>query len=345
MDDSAALPHVRHPFAHLLLLAGLLIAMVVFVEAQAPQKSNNPPRKPASTQTRQAQRADSIARAAADSVRSVARSRALADSLHRVDSLAAIHHADSLTAVRRADSLKAIRYRKVKNSAFDVGERLVFDVSYGFITAGEAVMHVAAFDTIAGRKTYRVQFTVNSLPSFSWIYRVEDRYLTFIDFESIAPLRFEQHIQEGSYKRDFTAEFDQMAHTARTSEGQYPIPEYVHDILSAFYYVRTVDFSGFKTGDTIKLYNFYKDKSHDLVVKLLGRQDLDVGAGTFRSLVVEPLVTEGGLFKSEGRIVIWLTDDEFKMPIRVNTKVIIGSIDVELREYSGLPGPVKAKIE
>jgi hypothetical protein len=344
MPEFPSMAPVRLSPAPLLLLAGLLVAMVVFVDARTPQKSNTPPRKPASAQTRKAQRADSVARAAADSVGSAARSRALADSLRRADSLEALRRADSLTAVRRADSLKAPRYRKVKNSSFNVGERLVFDVSYGFITAGEAVMHVAAFDSIAGRRTYRVQFTVNSLPSFSWIYRVEDRYLTFIDYESIAPLRFEQHIQEGSYKRDFTAEFDQMSHIARTSEGQYPIPEYVHDILSAFYFVRTVDFSGLKTGDTIKMYNFYKDKSHDLVVRLLGRQELEVGAGTFRSLVVEPLVKEGGLFKSEGRIVIWLTDDDVKMPIRVNTKVIIGSIDVELREYSGLPGPVKAKM-
>ena len=334
MVDRASLLRVRRTLVPLLLLAGLLVAAIVFVGAQAPQKSKKSSRKATTTQSRQADRADSIARATADSLHSVARSRALADSLRRVD---------SLTAARRADSLKSPRYRKVKNTAFDLGERLVFDVNYGFITAGEAVMHVAAFDTIAGRKTYRIQFTVNSLPSFSWIYRVEDRYLTFIDCESIAPLRFEQHIQEGSYRRDFTADFDQLNHIARTSEGQYTIPEYVHDILSAFYYVRTVDFSGLKTGDTIKTYNFYKDTSHDLVVRLLGRQDLEVGAGTFRSLVVEPLVKEGGLFKSEGRIVIWLTDDERKIPIRVNTKVIIGSIDVELREYSGLSGPAKAK--
>jgi len=335
VDFASLLLRVRRTSAPLLLLAGILAAAVVFGDAQAPQKTKKSPRKTTGPQSRQAQRADSIARASADSLRSAALSRALADSLRRVD---------SLTAVRRADSLNTPRYRKIKNSAFDVGERLVFDVSYGFITAGEAVMHVAAFDTIAGRKTYRIQFTVNSLPSFSWIYKVEDRYLTFIDLESIAPLRFEQHIQEGSYKRDFTAEFDQLNHIARTSEGQYPIPEYVHDIMSAFYYVRTVDFSGLKTGDTIKMYNFYKDTSHDLVVRLLGRQDLEVGAGTFRSLVVEPLVKEGGLFKSEGRIVIWLTDDDLKIPIRVNTKVIIGSIDVELREYSGLSGPAKAKV-
>ncbi|MGB6032259.1 MAG: DUF3108 domain-containing protein, partial [Bacteroidota bacterium] len=58
---------------------------------------------------------------------------------------------------------------------------------------------------------------------------------------------------------------------------------------------------------------------------------------------VEPFVAEGGLFKSEGRIVIWLSDDDLKIPIRVNTEIIIGSIDSELREYSGLVGPLRAR--
>jgi len=132
---------------------------------------------------------------------------------------------------------------------------------------------------------------------------------------------------------------------ARTTEGDYPIPEYVHDIMSAFYYARTLDYSGMRPGDQILLYNFYKDKSHELGVRFLGRQELEVAAGTFKTIVVEPLVKEGGLFKAEGRIVIWLTDDERKIPVRVNTKVIIGSIDTELREYSGLVGPLKARIK
>jgi len=100
-----------------------------------------------------------------------------------------------------------------------------------------------------------------------------------------------------------------------------------------------------KPGDMYTLFNFYKDKSHELGVKFLGRQELEVEAGTFRTIVVEPLVKEGGLFKSEGRIVIWLSDDELKIPVRVNTKVIIGSIDTELREYSGLRGTPKARIK
>ena len=314
----------------------LFVSLGVFVlDAQTTKKKPAPVKRTTVAQRQAQAKADSLRRVRqADSLRAAVRAMAIADSTRRADSLA-----------RRQAEPARPRYRTIKQSAFGVGERLVFDVNYGMVTAGEAFMSIPRIDSLAGRRTYRVEFTVNSLPSFSWIYKVEDRYLTFIDVEAIAPLRFEQHIREGSYSRDFTADFDQINHVARTSEGEYPIPPYVHDILSAFYYARTVDFTGFAAGDTIGLHNFYKDKSHELAVRFLGRQELDVGAGTFRTIVVEPLVKEGGLFKSEGRIVIWLSDDERKIPVRVNTKVLIGSIDTELREYSGLTGPLPSRIK
>lgn len=313
------------------LLLGVVLWNVMWSGAQTTKKPQT--KKPTPAQAAKA-RADSIAAARADSIRRAQRAAVVADSLRRVDSI----------AQAAADSARRFVWRKINNSSFGVGERLVFDVSYGPITAGEAIMAITRYDTIAGRLCYRVEFSVNSLKSFDWIYEVRDRYLTFIDVDAIAPLKFEQHIREGTYKRDFIAEFDQVNHIARTTEGDFPIPEYVHDIMSAFYYARTLDYSGMKPGDQILLYNFYKDKSHELAVRFLGRQELEVAAGTFRTIVVEPLVKEGGLFKAEGRIVIWLTDDERKIPVRVNTKVIIGSIDTELREYSGLIGPLKARI-
>jgi hypothetical protein len=324
----------RYPV--LFVIVAVVSAAVLLGAAQAPQKSKKKATKAKAAQTQAASRADSLAGWRADSLQAAVRAREIADAARR---------ADSLAAKRRADSLAAHQLRFVKNGAFNVGERLVFDVNYGVITAGEAIMSIPAYDSVAGRKCFRVQFTVNSLPSFSWIYKVEDRYLTFIDAEAIAPLRFEQHIREGGFSKDFVAEFDHKKKIATTPKGQYPIPEYVHDILSAFYYVRTIDFSTLKVGDMLTMQNFYNDKSYDLGVKVLGRQELEVEAGTFRTIVVEPLVKEGGLFKSEGRIVIWLTDDAAKVPIRVNTKVVIGSIDTELREYSGLMTPVSARIK
>ncbi len=230
--------------------------------------------------------ADSLARVKADSISRAEQAKAVADSLQR---------ARKKAEQRRLDSTKAAPLPKVANKAFSVGERLVFDVNYGVITAGEAVMTIPSYDSVAGKRCYRVEFTVNSLPSFSWIYKVEDRYLTFIDVDAIVPWKFEQHIREGGYRRDFIAEFDQVRHVAKTTEGEYPIPPGVHDILSAFYYARNMDFNSAKPGDIFPLSNFYKDKSHELGIKFLGRVELEVEAGTFRTIVVEPLVKEGGV--------------------------------------------------
>ena len=235
--------------------------------------------------------------------------------------------------------------RSIPQSAFTVGERLVFDVGYSFIVAGEAVMSIPKVDTIAGRPSYQILFTVNSTPTFSWIYKVEDRYETMLDVEGLFPWRFSQHIREGGYRRDFQAEFDQRTHVAKANDTEYPIPPFVHDIVSAFYFARTLDYSKFRPGQKHVLFNFYKDTTYQLAIKFLGYQRVDVDAGKFDCVVVEPLIQEGGLFKSEGRIIIWLTNDDRKIPVKVSTKVAVGSIETELREYKGINGPIKAKVE
>lgn len=235
-------------------------------------------------------------------------------------------------------------FRKVENKAFGLGEKLTFDVNYGFVTAGIATFSIPEIRTIAGRKVYRIKFEVNTVPAFDPFFKVRDRYETYLDVEGIFPWRFEQHIREGKYSRDFSAFFDQRRNVAKTSEGVYKIPPYVHDIVSAFFYVRTLDLSKMKKGDKIKLQNFYKDKTYDLEVLFHGKEDVTVKAGKFRCIVVEPLVQEGGLFKSEGSILIWLTDDDVKMPVKVKTKVVIGAIDSELTAYENLKSQLKSKL-
>jgi hypothetical protein len=234
-------------------------------------------------------------------------------------------------------------FRKIDNKAFTVGEKLTFDVKYGFVTAGVAEFSIPKISRLAGRETYNVIFKVNSVPAFDAFYKVRDRYETFIDVEGIFPWRFEQHIREGSYSRDFSAFFDQRKNKAKTSEGTYNIPPNVNDIVSAFYLARTFDYSKMKAGDKIQLQNFYKDKVYPLDIIFHGREKVSVAAGTFDCIILEPIAKEGGLFKSEGTLVLWLTDDEIKMPVKVKTKVIIGSIDAELTAYSGLNGKLTSK--
>ncbi len=234
-------------------------------------------------------------------------------------------------------------FRKLENKAFKVGEKLTFDVKYGFVTAGIATFYIPKIKRISGRDAYHVTFEVNTVPSFDWMYKVRDRYETYLDYEGLFPWRFEQHIREGSFSRDFSAFFDQRKGKAKTSEGEYDIPKYVNDIVSALYLARTFDYSKLKPDDRINLKNFYKNKVYDLDVKYHGKETVEVPAGKFDCIIVEPLVQEGGLFKSEGSILVWMTNDVLKIPVKVKTKVIIGAIDGELTAYEGLAGKLTSK--
>ncbi len=180
-----------------------------------------------------------------------------------------------LLAVVRADD----NFRKLENKAFKEGEKLTFNVNYGFVTAGIATMEIDDIRRISARNAYHVLFRVNTVPSFDWIFKVRDRYETFIDTEGLFPWRFEQHIREGNYSKDFSAFFDQRRGKAKTSGGQYDIPPYVNDILSAFYFARTLDYSNMKVNDMVLLHNFYSDKVYDLNVKYLGKETISVTAG------------------------------------------------------------------
>lgn len=235
--------------------------------------------------------------------------------------------------------------RVVENNAFGFGERLEYDVGYKFITAGTAVFSIAKEAVQrAGRPCYDIRFEVNSLKSLDFLYRVRDRYRTLVDIDGMFPWAFQQSIREGGFSKDFSATFDHVNKTAKTTEGVFTIPQFVHDIVSAFYYVRSVDLRSYKQGQILYLQNFFDRNTHDLAIKVHGRQQVEVDAGTFNCIVVEPVIKSGSLFKYEGKLLLWLSDDERRVPVKVSTKIAIGSIDAKLTGYSGLRGPLSSLI-
>ncbi len=246
------------------------------------------------------------------------------------------------------DKVKPMKkdFRYVENEAYGLGEKLEYEVGYQFITAGTGYFHIQPEPIERyGRKAFDVRFLVRSLQSLEWLYRVRDFYRSVIDIGGIFPWEFEQKIREGKYKRDFKAYFDQFNNKAFAGDDEHDTPEYVHDIVSAFYYVRTLNLGSMRNDSTFYMKNFFGDTTYNLGVKILGRQTIEVEAGKFRCIVIEPLVMEGGLFKNEGNIYIWLSDDDRKIPVKVATKVLIGEVSAELVRYSGLRGPLKAKLE
>jgi hypothetical protein len=234
--------------------------------------------------------------------------------------------------------------REMPNNAFTVGEKLTFDISFGFITAGQAVMSIPDYRYVNGRKTFETRVEAASASGFDLFFKVRDRYETYMDVDGIFPWRFEQHVREGGYSRDYNAFFDPETKTAETSDGKkYDTPQYVHDIVSAFYYVRTLDMTHSRKGDVIQMENFYDGKTHPLNVRVLGHQQVETDAGTFECSVIEPMVVEGGLFKNEGTIKIWLTDDENHLPVKMSSKILIGEIEAKLTKYEGVRSALTAK--
>lgn len=244
-----------------------------------------------------------------------------------------------------ANPYQSKEFRYVQNDAFGYGERLDYRVGYKFITAGTGYFHIQPKPIIRNnRECYDIRFEVKSLESLEFLYKVRDRYRTVLDVAGIFPWEFEQNVREGKYKKDAKAIFDQVNNTASVKNKTYKVPEYVHDIVSAFFYVRTMDLSSMKNGHTFYLQNFFEDTTHTLGVKVHRRETIEVPAGKFKCIVIEPLVVKGGLFKNEGNIYIWVTDDARKIPVKVATKILIGYVGAELTKYSGTRGNIDAKL-
>ncbi len=234
--------------------------------------------------------------------------------------------------------------RILVNDAFTVGEKLNYDIYYGPINAGSATIETPSYMYYEGRKCYKVEFSMRSAPFFDIFFKVRDYYYSLIDVQGLFPWKFEQHIREGGYKKDFVAWFDQCNHTARTSEGgPFIIQPYSQDAVSTFFYARTMDYDTLSPGAEIHFSNFYQDKVYPLDVKYLGKQDIETKAGRFHCQVIEPVIVKGGLFKNTGKITVWITADSLKIPVKVKTEVVIGSVVAELSGYSGLAGVPTAK--
>jgi hypothetical protein len=237
---------------------------------------------------------------------------------------------DSLETVLVEDTLSnAFQVPKVENRAFLVGELLVFDVAYGFVIAGSAVMAIPDTQWIHNRPCYRIMTEARSSKFFSKIFEVRDRVVSFVDMEGLFPWRFEKHLREGKYRSDKTVLFDQINHRVIEGKDTVTVQPFIQDILSSFYFFRILDL---KVGKPIDIDNYGDGKIYPLRVLVLKKEKIEVPAGTFRCIVVEPVMRVEGIFNQTGQLRIWLTDDERRIPVLMKSKVLIGSIDARLRK-------------
>jgi hypothetical protein len=237
---------------------------------------------------------------------------------------------------------KSTNLPSVKHNSFKRGERLEFEVSYGWIDAGEAIIEITEEKkSIAGRDVMHVVGKGNSMGTFNWFFKVRDTYETYLDADGIFPWIFVRDIEEGGFKMKQYYTFDQFKRKVKTKKGkQFDVPVGVQDMISAFYYARTFDFSDAKPNQVYEMHIFIDNELWPLRIRYLKKERIKVDKGTYDCMVFVPVVQEGRIFKKEEDMMVWVTDDENKIPIQAKSKILVGSVTMEIRDYSGLANPV-----
>lgn len=220
--------------------------------------------------------------------------------------------------------------RYVENVAFGVNEKFSFEINYGFINAGGATMEVAGLIEYQNRPCYQIVTRAFSNSFFSKFFTVDDRVESIIDAVGMFSWRFEKNLREGGYRSDRQYSFDQRRNVVYFEKDTIEVSPYVQDALSSLFFVRTQEL---KVGKSVFIDNFTDGKKYALEVKVLRKETVKVPAGSFDCIVVEPLLKSVGVFKHEGNLTVWLTDDRLKMPVLMKSKVLIGSISAELSDY------------
>ncbi len=225
------------------------------------------------------------------------------------------------------DSLESLR--SVKNNAFKLGEKLTFSINWKFIHAGMAYMSIPEKRIVNNRTSYLIRTEASSSRGISIFFKVRDKVETVLDSAGVFPWKFEKHLREGKFRSDKIYRFNQYRNLAFQENDTTRIPMYVQDVLSAFYYTRLLPL---EVGETVYIHNYDNKKLYKMAVYTHGRERIKVPAGTFDCIKIEPLMNSEGIFKSKGRVFIWLTDDNRRIPVLVKSKAIIGHVEVKLKE-------------
>lgn len=240
--------------------------------------------------------------------------------------------------------------RSIENTAFTRGEKLTFRVYYqsaitGKVTAGEAKLEVKRKSvTKSGRETYHIEGTGRSKGAFNFFFKVDDRFETFIDEQALIPWYFTRRTREGGYKKDDEVTFRQNQGLAVSRNAVKRIPANTQDIMSVFYYARTLDLTGVEAGESFPLSFFLDDSLYVSKIVFLGREELTTALGKFNCLKFKPMVLTGNVFKEPYPMQLWVTDDMNRLPVMVQTAVIVGSVKIELIGYEGLKNPVHSRV-
>ncbi len=231
----------------------------------------------------------------------------------------------------------------ISNKAFSSNEKLNYTVYYSvaglYAAAGEAEFS-SRLERMNNRVVYHIIGDGKTFSFYDNFFKVRDKYESFVDTATMQPLKFIRNVYEGGYKKYENVTFNKVTNTAVTNEGVYRVPGCVQDVLSAIYYSRNIDFNKYKTNDKIPFTLFLDKEIFNMYVRYLGKETIKTRYGKFKTIKFKPLLIKGTIFEGGEKMTVWVTDDENKVPVRIESPISVGSIKVDMMGYANLRHPM-----
>lgn len=236
----------------------------------------------------------------------------------------------------------------IRNISFRVDEVVSFTVYYAvagiYVNAGNATF-TSKIETVNSRPVYHITGEGNTNSSYDWVYRVRDKYESYIDTATMQPLRFVRNVNEGGYKKYQNVTFNKSANTAVTTEGVFKVPACVQDVVSAMYYARNIDFSKLQPDDKIPFSMFLDNEVFNLYIRYMGKEEIKTRYGKFRAIKIKPLLIKGTIFEGGEDMTVWVSDDLNHIPVRVESPIVIGKVKIDMMSYNNLRHPLTSLIK
>ncbi len=218
------------------------------------------------------------------------------------------------------------------------GEHLKYKISFysgitGNVKGGDASLRVAPnLVTTNGSSSYHATMQGGTSGVIEWIYRVENRYESFIDTKSGTPNVFKQFVSENKYSRQDSIVFDHKNLTAKniSRNETTKIKPKTHDFVSMIYYVRSLDVSKLKKGDSFVIPFYTSGKVIESKVVFAGIEEITVNNKKVKCYAYKPELPEGKLFKQDYPATIWFSTDSKRLPMMIEARMKVGRIKMEL---------------
>jgi hypothetical protein len=247
----------------------------------------------------------------------------------------------------------------VRNDIYQAGEKLTYKLYYNWtamwMNAG-SVNFTIQDDFLDGRVVQHIVSEGKTAKAFDWFFKVHDIYETYIDPQTMLPVRFVRNVKEGDYTKNNLFSFDHnnnevfVHHRKRMGKLQVEnetltIPSCTQDLLSSIYYTRCIDYDDMEVGDKFMVDLFIDGEIVSAYLRYLGKDELKMTHGKYRCVKFAPSLLESDIFDEGESMVIWATDDANRMPLLIESKLKMGSIKAYLTNFDGLKYDFTSKIK